>query len=535
MKIVIDNIDTKITDKWGVQWDEMETVRDFLQNFYDANVVEDIKIQVEGSIVTISAPTVFDYNELIYLGSDKAQDPNAIGQYGEGFKASVVNALRNWNCEIEFSVLNKQLRFYFKNMFIGKSDKRVIFCEVSEIEPISGSKLVVYNCTTQLVEEFKFGLNHFYYESNPLFGTKLTGTYQKDINVYKSNDDKNGYVFYKKLLRYKTDLPIVIVCNKEYKIVENKIKHDRDRKAFNDEVLETLLKMVFKNFRNYELQTTILSLENWFEKGHKLLAIIADTRSYRDRGGIEFPLSYYAKENSSRNNNVDNYNLTIETNKVLEEFKKLGYRCCPRYMQLFGMQTPDVVAQKRMTEKQEQLNKAYSRDLTFFEKQGIDILSYFIKELSESLYKKFENAKYTTGENEEIIGELKKKRGYNQQHVFINRDFFTFPFNEALAILLHEWAHIYGGDGSRTFSDALTHFIALILKSENAITSLKNYEKNWDLNVIKIKEEREIIQNDSQLDNIVSNLSNEQLEQIIKEIPREEIFKILNKINITPK
>jgi len=30
---VVEIIDTQITDKWGVQWDEMETVRDFLQNF----------------------------------------------------------------------------------------------------------------------------------------------------------------------------------------------------------------------------------------------------------------------------------------------------------------------------------------------------------------------------------------------------------------------------------------------------------------------------------------------------------------------
>lgn len=518
-------IDTKITDRWGVHWDEMETVRDFLQNFYDANDINDIKIEVNDSTVTISAPTAFDYNELIYLGSDKAQNPNAIGQYGEGFKASVVNALRNWNCIVEFCILDKKLRFYFESMFIGKSDKRVIFCEVSEIEKISGSKLIVHNCTTKLVEEFKFGLNHFYYETNPLFEKKFVATYQKDIIIYKSND-KNGYIFYKKLLRYKTNVPIVIVCNKEYKNVENKIKHDRDRKAFNDDVLETLLKLVFRNFRSYELRSTFLSLENWWAKGHKLLAIIADTRSYNDRD-IYFPENYYAKESNNTNLNEKN-----EIEKILQEFKDLNYKCCPRYMSKLGMKTPEDIAKKRLKEKEELINKTYSRDLTFLEKQGILTLSFFIKELSVDLFKKFENAKYSTGDNEEIIGELKKKRTYNQQHVFINKDFFMFPFNDALAILLHEWAHIYGPDGSRTFSDALTSFISLILKKEELINKVKIYEKNWNEVCLKINQERSIEVTTDKVYLRLETITNQQMKKILKSIPEDELFQLFKENEI---
>ncbi|KKM06665.1 hypothetical protein LCGC14_1741690 [marine sediment metagenome] len=42
----IEIIDTRITDHWGVDWNAMEIVRDFLQNFYDANSVDKIKIEI---------------------------------------------------------------------------------------------------------------------------------------------------------------------------------------------------------------------------------------------------------------------------------------------------------------------------------------------------------------------------------------------------------------------------------------------------------------------------------------------------------
>ena len=67
----IEIIDTRITDQWGVNWTPMEIARDFLQNFYDDNAIDDIKIEIKGTSVVVSAPKVFDYKELLYLVSDK--------------------------------------------------------------------------------------------------------------------------------------------------------------------------------------------------------------------------------------------------------------------------------------------------------------------------------------------------------------------------------------------------------------------------------------------------------------------------------
>ena len=64
-----------------MDWDEMETVRDFLQNFYDANEADDITIKIKDREVQVFAPAVFDYQQAIYFDSDKTNDSDMIGQY----------------------------------------------------------------------------------------------------------------------------------------------------------------------------------------------------------------------------------------------------------------------------------------------------------------------------------------------------------------------------------------------------------------------------------------------------------------------
>lgn len=62
---------SSVTTEWGVKWDEELIARDITQNFYDANRtrIADVGIEIDGHDVTISAPTSFDLERLLYLGS----------------------------------------------------------------------------------------------------------------------------------------------------------------------------------------------------------------------------------------------------------------------------------------------------------------------------------------------------------------------------------------------------------------------------------------------------------------------------------
>jgi len=402
MEKLIETIDITTTDTWGAIWNEMETARDFIQNFYDANDVDKINIEINNKTVKISGPAEFDYKALIYLWTKKANDPESIGQYGEGFKVGVLNALRNWNCGIEFYVSSHKLKFYFKNIEIASEEARAIICEHSEIEYIQGSHLVVSNCTRRLIDEFKFGLKHFYYENNPLFGKQLLENDYYGITIYESTNENKGYLFYRKLMRKVTSLPIVIISNKEIRYVENKIKHDRDRKAFNDEVLEICLKHIFNKLYACELKPVLYVLEKYWPKGHPILNIIATSHRGRwQRNYNIFPENYYALEHYSKDNNFINELIK----EIADEFKKRKDICCPRYFSYLGMKTPDGEANERIRKKQNAINKTYSREMTMFESQGISILANFIKMLSPEIYSNFETAKYTIGDNDEIVGE----------------------------------------------------------------------------------------------------------------------------------
>lgn len=520
-------IDTKITDKWGVEWDEMETVRDFLQNFYDANPVKDIFISIQDATVEVSAPKTFDYLGLLYLGSHKKEDENTIGQYGEGWKAGVINAMRNWGCEIDFIIGNRKLHYFFEDSIISEGKVRILKCEVASIDTeFQGSKLIVRNCTSKLLQEFEFGLNYFYHEANPLFGNVLQKTYDNNIVVYKSSSC-DGYVFYKKLMRSKMDIPFVIVCNRAYKNIDKEITHDRDRKAFKKDVLNSLLKYIFKNFDNRYCKELLQECRPHWEKGHWLLKLIAETRRWNDRYGISFDENYYAHAKEEK----EDVEVRLEMSTVAQEFSSLNYICCPSYMNKFGMKSVHSVAKTRILKRKELLNKTYTRALTIYEKLGISILADFIKQLSPDVFKRFENAKYTVGQNDEVIGELKQKRDYHDQHIFLNTIFFTFSFSDALAILLHEWAHLYGYDGSRSFSDALTYFISLILRKEMTIEKIALWQKKWEHAVSQIKTERSNIPEHNVIAEIRTHLQPDRMKRVLDLIPDDELYKLFERTN----
>lgn len=513
-------VDTRITDQWGVKWSPMEIIRDFLQNFYDENPVERINIAFSGDVVTVSAPAEFDYEELLYMGSDKGEDK--IGKYGEGFKAATLNILRDHHCHVTVTVKDKKLDFYFEHKQIGKSEKKVVMCKVSSVESSRGTKLIISNCPSMIIEEFRFGLNCFYYKNNPLFGDIIAKTFEEDVFIIKSKD-KSGYVFYKKLLRARLDIPLIFVCNRQYKSIEVKIMHDRDRKAFNDEVLDKFLCLVSRLFNHKEVTNIVNCLEPWWEKGHKVLSALADSlrRSFK----MEFPENYYAKSSNIRRcNNID---MICKIQLQEEEFNRLGYNACPYYMSSFGMKTAEAVIREREARIKKKYEETHTRNTTPLEDKALSILKQAIDKLNHNLTASFKNAKYTIGDADEILGELKENRPWNEQHVYLSDKFFTFDFSDAIAILLHEWGHIRGYDGSRSFTDALTEFISVIIKNRNTLDA---HEKEWGEISLQIK--RQNSTSTLYVYEYVESLTSPQKSQLFKSMTEEELLALLEKTNL---
>ena len=92
----IDSQTSSVSTKWGVSWSEFAIVRDYLQNFYDnhRDNINDININIENDLISVTAPKEFDLRELYFLGSQKTNSTNSVGQYGEGFKAATVSLIK---------------------------------------------------------------------------------------------------------------------------------------------------------------------------------------------------------------------------------------------------------------------------------------------------------------------------------------------------------------------------------------------------------------------------------------------------------
>ncbi len=514
-------IDTRITDHWGVEWNAMEIVRDFLQNFYDANPVNTIKIKIKNRTVIVSAPAEFDYKSLLYLGSDKGTSD--IGQYGEGFKASMLNAMRDHGCIVQVHINDCLLEFFFHNEKIGETEKKIIKCKKSQVSKVRGTHLILKNCSKGIIDEFKFGLNYFYYENNPLFDELLTRHYSNDILIFKSSSKNIGYVFYKKLLRAKLDIPIIIVCNRKYKSIDAKIKHDRDRKAFDDKVLESLLKYIFKNIN---IASIVEILKPFWSEGHKILRIMGSRRYGRRRMIFKFPENYYAKQIQLR---VMNPVMKMQVKKMEQEFQEKNYIQCPGYMHNLGMKNAHLVIQKRIEEKKRKRKTLYTRRPTELEGSALNVLKNYIHDIDPLLANRFSYAQYTIGDTEELVGELKLGRVFRVKEVYLSQSFFTFKFNIALSVLLHEWGHIYGFDGSRGFTDALTEILSIIIEQRN---ELNDVEIKWNKISLKIANKQIKTESPHKIHLILDKLTNKQKIQLLKSLPEDELLKLIEKENI---
>ena len=83
--------------------------------------------------------------------------------------------------------------------------------------------------------------------------------------------------------------------------------------------------------------------------------------------------------------------------------------------------------------------------------------------------------------SEEILGQLKEKRGYWDKVVYLNTSLFSKSFGEIFAVLLHELCHVFGGDGRRSFSDILTYLLRMAIEERQAMDKYSTQWKDYQL------------------------------------------------------
>lgn len=469
-----------VTSAWGVDWNEELIARDLMQNFFDANRqrLDQVAVVAKDRHVRVTAPAGFDLRHLFFLGSDKGDDD--VGRYGEGFKAAAVCILRrNLTTVVAASGKDGVIIRLSEEPAVGTNLYPLVYEFFDLEDPVSGTVLIVDGAWRELCRAVEQGLTHFFYEQNPLLGEQLAGD-GRDFRLFRSTTD-GGHIFYRNLRRGDIpDLPVVLVLNKQYARIEKEVAKDRDRNAFGEAVREIFYGVWAKGFFRYSsAQEHIITAAKplWQTgRGHPLLAAIGRGTNHRwprESSARTFGKGFYAESSTSDARDMMRFS-EIESLWVRDGRIKL-----PSYFASFGVTSALQHLQDMSNAAKSEARKKGAHRPTRAEAAAIAVLRNVLLELAPRIAQFYEEKRtsYTIAATQVLLGEFKQSRGYQSHEIFLAEQLFEGDFAAALAVFLHEHAHIHGYDGSRTFTDALTEIIESVVRERR---SMDQFEEHWD-------------------------------------------------------
>ncbi len=492
----VKTLTSAVTTAWGVNWDEVYVARDLMQNFFDANRdrLAEVRVERDGTDVRISAPAPFNLERLFYLGSEKGEDD--IGQYGEGFKVAATCLLRDHAVTPVAASGRDVLCLRIAEQAVADTQLYPVEYDFyRSAEEIPGTVLLLAGCSRKLAQALYEGLSHFFHAENPLLGPRRWSDYRDDFAVYDATDGK-GHVFYRGLKRGEIeDIPVVLVINKKYEAIERKVSKDRDRNAFGDEVMG----LFYRHFARYGLsgrtdgqRVIVEAARRVWPRGHPLLSALADaSRAWSSTLVREvFGEGYYARCSST------NPTEQLDIERLERGWRDEGKQCLPAYFCRFSVLNAKDEMRRVREKALEESKRQGQRVPTTAEMEGVRVLAQVLHELAPEIGAVFDKGRtsYTVAQTEALLGQLKSGRGYRSREVFLGADVFVADFPAALATFLHEHAHIFGHDGSRGFTDALTELLETVVRCRR---DLDCYEEAWGAASEAVRRERELANRDT--------------------------------------
>jgi len=530
-----ESVRSSVTTAWGVNWDDDFIARDIMQNFFDANrhCLAQVCVTTNGSDVSISAPTEYDLTRLYLLGSEKG--PDDVGIYGEGFKAAVVCILRRHKATIIAASGTQVLQIRVDELPAGKTKLYpLVYDRFSTSTPIRGNRLVLRDTTPHLAAAMKRGLTHFFYEGNPLLGEQLDAE-GDDFVVYRATSSE-GHMFYRNLRRGELPgIPLVLVLNKKYEAIERLVKNDRDRNAFGEHVRNAFYavwaRSYFKPMWGDGRQRLLVeSARPLWERGegHPLLAKVADCMRWRERWASASAEAVFGDRFFACSPKAEP-GLTLRYKTIEEDWLRHSRTALPGYFARFGVPS----AEQHVKEADEQARKEAQtqgvRPPSPCETQAIELLAGLVRELAPEIMVNFDRGRtvYSVAKTEVLLGELKQGRQYNSREVYLAESVFGASLGHALAVFLHEHAHIFGHDGSRGFTDSLTRLIEAVI-SLRVILDLA--EQRWNEVCTRIAAERgSKLTQAREVSDILGNYNRNDLLSLLEKVPRTLLQSLLEK------
>lgn len=164
------------------------------------------------------------------------------------------------------------------------------------------------------------------------------------------------------------------------------------------------------------------------------------------------------------------------------------------------------------------------------ESASLCLLRTILHELTPIVAQLFDEKRtsYTVAATDVLAGELRRGRDYRSREIFLTTHVFEADLAHSLAVYLHEHSHIFGYDGSRGFTDALTEVLEIVIRQRQ---TLEAFELQWEMNRQAVREERASSKENPADDPLaeIANLNRDELLAILNTMPRPALRGALSK------
>lgn len=487
---------------YPVRWSGFKTLRDFVQNFYDAvgweKWASSFDYTIENNELTLRTNNVgFSYDWLLHIGASTKRTGNFAGYFGEGFKIASLCALRDHRWNVSMESRNWKLRVCTSQITVDN----VSLCSLAyEIEksPTESSATVLKLSPFNDTELIKSVLLSFYYPENPLFETCLwqspigavftRSRMPKPQHFPQTYDDTGPGIVYAGFQAMGSFREPIVCCLHSYR------NDDRDRGTFfRLQVVALIEQLVVHLPPQASAQVLERFRSRWYERPRKkydfdcyskiIRTLVANTsRSAATAAAWRSSYPDLLVARAIRRSEIASVNRRRQANEWLRQSTK-RYRLVQEAFSMLGYQSLEDACQQ---------DGGFSivRPPNEIESQQIAKLEKITRSILHDLPFELPPCKI-------IISETATWRGMavcvpvtpptlNYRGISIR---FSLPYvamqsslltsskpNVALGTYLHELAHVFGADQSARFSRGLSEFLDAVLAKTAAIA---DWETDW--------------------------------------------------------
>lgn len=445
----------------------------------------------------------FSYEWLLHIGaSTKTATSKAhAGYFGEGFKIASLCGYRDFNWNITMSSADWVLKVIDEKQQIDGNTINMLAYDIQKVENKNRSSLSIYPISKRDFQLFKTAILSFYYPQNPLIGEVIWegeegAVYKRSQNKYDENlpytsdFGRKGAVFcsYQLLGSNPFDL---VVCIHHYR------KDDRERRSlYSFNVVDVFKDISYyidpygavcmlEKMRRYwgSVPHKRIDIDSWYPVIVNLLDKISQSSEAINIFRKKYPNLLYLKQmNSIRDKNRRGQArawLNQQEKKYLtvqEGFARLGYHSLEDECAVNGGFVCDDEPNEKQIEcfeiLEDLIETLYEGFFVFMdEKPGRKIIindrsSYHGMAKTYPCRIKSMNKCGIYVRN--IVGEIYLKTTIFKKEMFYN----------ALSTYVHELCHMFGGDSSNNFSQALTFAMEILLENTDVVNS---YKEKWEV------------------------------------------------------